>query len=551
MVSKWLESDLIQLIRKEGSLELRRLFFLSCYVGLLGAGLIALVNQAASRVEKEEPVTLLFFVFVALLLLFLYLTRISNRENISATQNLVHKFRMRVMYQILRADILSVDRIGRTEILTALSRDAQMISGSIIVLVNTLQGAALLFFCVLYLGVISLPAAIVAVIFGVVIFLIFSQNIQSAHVGLYEAWAEESNVYSRFSDFLYGYKEVVLNSNRALDMTNDLVYTSKRAKNLKAESLINLSNNYSYIQLMFYVLVAIMIFVVPIFSSKFSEHVVMVSTTALFMIGSLTGIIQSLPVLSQANTSARELQKLSTELESITKDEDLVNQEFSPEIESIALKEICYQYLDPKGVPKFSIGPVSYEFKKGLVYFIRGNNGCGKTSLIKVLTGLYKATSGYIFVNGQRVLSPTSSSYRNLFSAIFSDFYLFKRLYGLGDADEKLIDELLDTLEIKEKIKINRLEFGDLNLSTGQKKRLALLVSMLEKRQVIILDEWAADQDPEFRKFFYEAIIPKLKAEGKIIIAITHDDGYFHMADHLLLIENGQMTDLTPLGGGK
>jgi putative ATP-binding cassette transporter len=183
VVLKWLESDLIQLIRKEGSLELRRLFFLSCYVGLLGAGLIALVNQAASKVENEEPVTLLFFVFVALLLLFLYLTRISNKENISATQNLVHKFRMRVMYQILRADILSVDKIGRTEILTALSRDAQMISGSIIVLVNTLQGAALLFFCVIYLGVISLPAAFVAVIFGEVIFLIFSQILSNMVLG--------------------------------------------------------------------------------------------------------------------------------------------------------------------------------------------------------------------------------------------------------------------------------------------------------------------------------------------------------------------------------
>ncbi len=551
MVLKWLESDLIQLIRKEGSLELRRLFFLSCYVGLLGAGLIALVNQAASRVENEEPVTLLFFVFVALLLLFLYLTRISNKENISATQNLVHKFRMRVMYQILRADILSVDKIGRTEILTALSRDAQMISGSIIVLVNTLQGASLLFFCVIYLGFVSLPAAFVAVIFGAVIFIIFSQNIQRAHEGLYEAWAEESNVYNRFSDFLYGYKEVVLNSDRALDMTNDLIYTSKRAKNLKAESLIGLSNNYSYIQLMFYVLVAIMIFIVPMFSSKFSEHVVMVSTTALFMIGSLTGIIQSLPVLSQANTSAKELQKLSADLESISKGENLVNQDFPAEIESIELKEICYQYLDSKGIPQFSIGPVSYEFKKGLIYFIRGNNGCGKTSLIKVLTGLYKATSGFIFVNNQRVLNPTSSSYRNLFSAIFSDFYLFKKLYGLGNADEQLIDELLDTLEIKDKIRIDRLEFGHLNLSTGQKKRLALLVSMLEKRQVIILDEWAADQDPEFRKFFYESIIPRLKDEGKIIIAITHDDGYFQMADHLLLVENGQITDLTPLKGDK
>jgi len=353
---------------------------------------------------------------------------------------------MRVMYQTLRADILSVDKIGRTEILTALSRDAQMISGSIIVLVNTLQGGALLFFCVIYLGIISLSAAIVAVIFGAVVFLVFSKNIQNAHDGLYEAWAEESNVYSRFSDFLYGYKEVVMNTDRALDMTNDLIYTSRRAKNLKAESLIDLSNNYSYIQLMFYVLVAVMIFIVPVLSTDFSQHVVMVATTALFMIGSLTGIIQSLPVLSQANTSARELQKLSNDLDTISKDDDEIEQHFNGNVQSISLENICYDYRDAKGNSKFSIGPIKYKFQKGLVYFIRGNNGSGKTSLIKVLTGLYKPTSGFIYVNDERVINTTSSTYRNLFSAVFSDFYLFKKLYGLTNHNPEIIDELLQNV---------------------------------------------------------------------------------------------------------
>jgi putative ATP-binding cassette transporter len=545
MVLGWFKSDFFNLIKKESSLELRRLFFISCYVGLLGAALIAVINQAASKVEKNESTTLLFLVFLVFLLLNLFLTRISNRENIKATQDLVHKFRMRVVYQVLKSDILSVNKIGRTEILTAISRDAQMISGAIIVLVNTLQGAALLFFSILYLAVISLPAALISILFGGFIFVIFSQRVHAAHGGLHAAWGEESNVYNSFTDFLYGYKEVVMNSDRALAMTDDLIYTSRRARDLKSSSLINLSNNYSYIQIMFYLLVGVMIFVVPVFSSHFSENVVKVATTAVFMIGSLTGIIQSLPVLSQANTSAAELNNLSNQLEQIiTTDDAQISQEFASVIESIQLQDICYEYLDDTKEVKFAIGPISYEFKKGNVYFVRGNNGSGKTSLINVIVGLYRASSGFIFVNGERVINPASPSYRNLYSAVFSDFYLFKKLYGIKNFDVKIFDELLTTLSIKDKVNLYNSTFGDLNLSTGQRKRLALIISMMESRDVIILDEWAADQDPEFRKFFYEVIIPRLKAQGKIVIAITHDDNYFHLADHLLLIEHGTMSEI-------
>ena len=70
---------------------------------------------------------------------------------------------------------------------------------------------------------------------------------------------------------------------------------------------------------------------------------------------------------------------------------------------------------------------------------------------------------------------------------------------------------------------------------------MALLVALLEKKQIIVLDEWAADQDPEFRKIFYTQIIPMLKKSGKTIIAITHDDQYFGVADHLLTIDAGKL----------
>jgi len=139
------------------------------------------------------------------------------------------------------------------------------------------------------------------------------------------------------------------------------------------------------------------------------------------------------------------------------------------------------------------------------------------------------------------VSQPTSTSYRDMFSVVFGDFFLFKNLYGLSDIEDAELNYWKVLFQIDTKVSIEDGKFSNLDLSTGQKKRVALLVAILEKRQFIVLDEWAADQDPEFRKIFYTEIIPMLKKAGKTIIAITHDDQYFGIADHLLTINAGQL----------
>jgi putative ATP-binding cassette transporter len=157
------------------------------------------------------------------------------------------------------------------------------------------------------------------------------------------------------------------------------------------------------------------------------------------------------------------------------------------------------------------------------------------------LTGLIAPDSGRILLNDVAIDAAYSQAYRDLFSAIYSDFHLFRKLYGMYDTTDEEVEAWMKKLELPERIQFRNHTFSDLNLSTGQKKRIALIVSILEKRPVIILDEWASDQDPEFRKFFYEKIIPELRAMDKIVIAITHDDHYFHLADHLLMIDQGKL----------
>jgi putative ATP-binding cassette transporter len=171
--------------------------------------------------------------------------------------------------------------------------------------------------------------------------------------------------------------------------------------------------------------------------------------------------------------------------------------------------------------------------------FIIGGNGSGKSTLLKLLTGLYRPSGGCLLVDGVPVLWRDIQRYRELVSIIFSDFHLFQRLYGLPDVDEKSVNSLLDTMQLLGKTSFDRGCFSTLELSTGQRKRLALIVALLEDRPIIVFDEWAADQDPEFRRYFYEVLLKDLKKRGKTVIAVTHDDHYFQHCDKLVKMDLG------------
>ena len=180
----------------------------------------------------------------------------------------------------------------------------------------------------------------------------------------------------------------------------------------------------------------------------------------------------------------------------------------------------------------------------GKIYFIRGRNGSGKTTLIRLLAGLYKPDVGEILINNEQVIAqPSTPEYRDLFAAVFSDFHLFSKAFGLSHIDDHDVTEMLKQFELETKVSVLNGEFSNVKLSSGQRKRLALVVALLCEKPIIILDEWAADQDPQFRKEFYEIIIPRLRDMGKTIIAITHDEHYYSGADRLFTITNGMLVE--------
>ena len=265
----------------------------------------------------------------------------------------------------------------------------------------------------------------------------------------------------------------------------------------------------------------------------------------LFIVGPLSMVVSSVPQFASANLAAGQIRALEQTLDELNQ----WGQETpgaSPAadrsgFERIELDEVTFSYVGPAGETLFTVGPTSLTIEAGEILFIIGGNGSGKTTFLNLLTYLYTPESGAVRCDGTPVTSDSAADYRSLFTAIFADFHLFEKLYGLYGIDPEKVNSLLQQMQLADKTGFVDDRFTDLDLSTGQRKRLALLVTLLDDRPIYIFDELAADQDPAFRRFLYEELLPELKQQGKTIVAVTHDDRYFHVADRIVKMEYGKL----------
>ena len=296
----------------------------------------------------------------------------------------------------------------------------------------------------------------------------------------------------------------------------------------------------------FYALLAAIVFLLPRVSVAYSDVVLKLTAAVLFIIGPLTGIMNAVPVYSTANVSASNI----FAMEGVLADSSASDQNGRPEaappaaFTRIELKRMGFHYEESGRGSAFGLGPLDLTIDAGQVIFVIGGNGSGKSTLLKTLTGLYHPQSGAIVMDDTLLAPETAAWYRSHFTVVFSDYHLFDRLYGFQDVPPERVRDLLKLMQIEDKTAFEDGRFTDLDLSSGQRKRLALVAALIEDRPILVLDEWAADQDPPFRKFFYEHILADLKAQGKTIIAATHDDKYFGLADRIVKMEYGSVRAL-------
>ncbi len=533
-------THLFKFLKREGFIEMKSLFYLSMLVALIGTLLVAIISIAATNVGTDKPITFLFFFYLALLILFWRYSKEANRKNVQQGQIMVHKFILRMMRVVLQTELLNYEKIGATSVLNAIGREAQVLSTSIPLLVGAFTSLSIVIFLIIYTAFISFTAFVILSISTLIIFLITSRALMVSHRNIMKAWQGETVNFSLYNDFLFGFQEIKVNTERSKAITSELIQLTKKSLKEKTDALVDITNFFAFLQTMLYILIGIMVFVVPMLSEHFGNDITQVATTTLFLVSSLSATIQIIPSISQANVSAMHLLLIEEELKKEAN--GFIDQiSIDEKIESITLENILFDYKQSENTSNFTLGPINFHFAKGKIYFIRGSNGSGKTTLLRLLVGLIQPEHGTVSVNGKKLTKNMLEAYRNKFAIVFNNFYLFKKLYGIANYEDKYFDEILSLMEMKEKVSIDRGQFSDLKLSTGQRKRIALMVALFENKDFIILDEWAADQDPEFRKKFYTKILPMLKNQGKTIIALTHDDAYYDVADKIIVLDNGKM----------
>ena len=517
----------LQLVQREMQGSLPRLLFMSALGGISTAAVLASINAGVQSVNNgQKPSLWAAMLFLVALFLFMktqaYVTITATAE----IEGIIHRLRLRIMDQIRRSELLALDSIGRARIVAAVTGDTQVLTQASNMLCFTVQGAVLIFFVSFYVAYLSLAAFVMTfvIVLGAGIMFHMKNHRLSAQKAESAAW--ERRLFDRLTDFLDGFKEVRLNSARSADLFEDAVDVSRVAANIKIRTQAETFKMIVNSQISMYLLLGAVVFVVPTMSDSLAGSSISKATTALlFVVGACFGLVQSIPILLNANAAASRIEELETTLQAAgpTEAKEIT---IPKRFEKIEMRGVTFHYVDKFSDAAFKIGPIDFTLQPGELVFITGGNGSGKSTLLRVLSGLYPPNSGEITLDGMRIDDHNRDTYRALMSAIFFDYHLFHRLYGIPHGGAGELERLLAQFRLSDKTGLVNGEFRTLDLSGGQRRRLALIVSLLEKRPILLLDEWTAEQDPEFRRKFYDELLPDLMSAGATIVVITHDDRY-------------------------
>ena len=520
--------------------------------GLARGMILTTINAGAAAVMASQFEWGYFGAFIFFVLLFAAVNYYALSRMQMMVEEMTKQLRMRISEKLLFTNLRFIEAQGNGEIYARLTTDITQVARSAIKFLKAVQNVVLLLFCLGYIGWLS-PAAlsctIAALVAGVLVYVAQARRAASK---VRAARAKEAEFFTGIKDILDGYKEIKLNRARHVDVEDAIDAVSSDYRDLNVGAEILFIRGFMTSQIFLFGLIGVFIFILPQVLPEIGATVFSFLAAILFLIGPVESLVTAIPRLTKARVSLRKVRELEAALDAeVAADENRARAVEAMTFETLSLQGIEFDFAEAGSDDAFDLGPVDLEIRRGEVLFIVGGNGSGKTTLLKVLTALYTASAGQILVDGRPVPVAERQAYREMFSAIYNDFHLFRRLHGMADPDLGQLDRLLRLMQLARKTRFDGDAFTTVALSTGQRKRLAYAVAALEDRQIYVLDEFAADQDPGFRQFFYNDLLPELKARGKTVIAVTHDDAYFHACDRLIKMDYGRIVQMSDHQGGR
>jgi putative ATP-binding cassette transporter len=504
--------------------------------------LIALINQAL-RGRRSAIVSI--WVFVGLCAVALVTKIVSELILVRLAQETTYNLRIQLWRQVLSVPLRKHEELGRHRILTALTSDVFTVTNFITYVPNLIMSAAMVFGCLYYLYLLSWNVFFLVLGFMVLGIVTYQIPVLKARKYFRLVRQGQDALFKQFRGLTEGIKELKLHYLRRETYSQMFSQTAQEQKrdSVTAGSIFIIAASWG--QILFLVIIGLIVFLLPKMGNYELEVLTGAALTLLFMKPPLEALLGVVPSLGSASVAVAAIQDLGISLlESSEPEQGLPITEMT-DWRSIELQGVMHQYKGEKEGDDFTLGPISLTLRPAETVFITGGNGSGKTTLAKLLAGLYTPEDGKIFMDGQPIGDDNREQYRQYFSAIFSDFYLFEGLHGIDEQDiDQRSRNYLTQLHLDSKVEVKDGLLSTTELSQGQRKRLALLTAYLEDRPIYIFDEWAADQDSFFRDVFYNQILRDLKGRRKTLLVISHDDRYYHLADRLIKLDYGKIESI-------
>jgi putative ATP-binding cassette transporter len=529
------------------------LTFFTLVTGIIsGVASIAVVNVINQAIHEETFQRQSLFWFVGLSAVALLFRNGAALFPAYASMRIMTRLRIALCRKILGTPLEEVDRRGAPNVLTMLTSDIPQLNATLLIMPTVLVESAVFLFGLAYLAYLSWVVFAMTVglmTVGVVLYMLFFMS----GMKFTNKVRDEFTAFNEYTHALvFGLKELKLNGIRRRWFSRSAIQDSSTrvAKYNYVERLwYTAADNVG--QLTLSLLIGCMLFAAPMVTVIDAKTMSASVLAVLYIMGPLAMLVSAMPMLAQGKIASARLAEFGFSIndkhpEPETSDtENVLLLDHKKSWGSIQLKNVNMNYTDPLAGSGFALGPIDLTVHAGELIYIVGGNGCGKSTLAKVLCGLYIPQEGQVLLDGAVITEASRSNYRDLFSAVFSDFHLFNRLIGPDEKEQASTDlaqKYLSTLGLEDKIKIEGLGYSTTTaLSYGQQKRLALVCAYMEDRPIYLLDEWAADQDPPFKRFFYEELLPDLKRRGKTVLIITHDDQYFQLADRIIKLVDGHI----------
>ena len=510
--------------------------------GGFNGGLIAVVHHALTTgTEGVSPALALVFAAVGLGKLVtgfwseVMLTRRAQQAVTALSIDLVRRLQ--------RIPLRAFERIGRARIHATFSDDIYNLSDAFYALPTFAFNVTIVLGGCVFMVYLSPYTLLMLGAFTLLGAVIYGRVIRGAHRYFHQSMRRRDRLLDHIVALIGGIKELKLHRPRRRAFTEDAVTrTAEAYMDFDVRAHVHYVLAYVTAQLFLLALIGMVLFCFPSTIHITAEIVSGYVLTALYLMGPMSAMAASFPVFGRARTSLVRLEALGLSTRTLATEALSDDGRDFRTFERITLRQAVCSYRDETDQDQFVLGPLDLTIRQGEVLFITGGNGSGKSTLAKMITGLYAPDEGDLCVDGVEITDSNRDSYRQLFSAVFSDYFLFESLMGL---DPSNVDEragpYLEALGLDHKVRIDNGAFSTIALSAGQRKRLALLSAYLEDRPVYLFDEWAADQDPPFKAVFYGRLLEALKAEGKTVIVITHDDRYFDAADRRFEMQDGRL----------